>query len=115
MSNETKLTARVGKFAHAIDAVAYEVSLAGCDEEHGATDLPGQQWCGLLRGWRTDGSMADLSATARIENALTAADLDYMRAHSAGCIVREDSDGHCVVEWFADPAKRDARWEELTQ
>lgn len=106
----TELTRLVGKFSLAVDEIAYELSLAGCDDETGDVS-EGDGWYGLLRGFEADGSFCDLSADRRI--ALNGADLSFLAQHSAGCIIHENSQGFVNVHWFDDAAERDAVWDRV--
>lgn len=91
-----------GKFDTMLDAYVYDLSLNGCDEETGESETTG--WYGLLRGLLIDEPF--------LECTLTAAEVDYVRAHAAGAIVSEDSQGFVHVEYFDTAIALDRAWQE---
>ena len=95
----------------ALDPVFYELSLAGCDAECGDVDASG--WAGRLDGpFKTDGPLADISATARLEASLSDEDLAYVRT-LAGVIICADSQGFVDVSYYTDRAMLDKEWSDL--
>lgn len=98
-----------GKFEGglAIDPVAYDLSLNGCDNDCGDVSERGI-WYGLLRG-----SLAPC-ATARLDNELNDEECAFM-ANAAGCIVSENDQGFVNVLWFDKSEANDmeSQWSEI--
>lgn len=95
-----------GKFDTMLDAYVYKLSLHGCDDECGESDTTG--WHGILRGIQVDGAFCDVGASADVNED----EKQFLREHSAGAIVSEDSQGFVTVEYFDNEDKREKAWSE---
>ncbi len=95
-----------GKFATVLDSYVYDVTLqGGCDDEVGSSD--NGAWFGLMR----NGSTIFVDHDPLLES-LNEAEQDLLSS-SAGVIVREDSDGFVVVQYFTSRQELDRVWSEI--
>jgi hypothetical protein len=93
-----------GGGGYLIDAYVYQLSQAGCDDEHTPV---GGGWHGLLRGG------LEASATAALDMGMTEDERRFL-ATRAGAIVSEQVQGAVSVTYYADRATLDAAWQTVT-
>ena len=97
-----------GKFQYLVDAWAYELSLAGCDDEAGEAQY-GSGWHGLFRGGlKLDPPFGDL--VPQWAEKLSEADQAFIRKHQGGLILREDSQGFVEGHWFEKASECEESW-----
>jgi hypothetical protein len=99
-----------GKYSTILDSVIHALTMDGCDDETGDVQECGT-WYGLLRGL----SPKDISATARLDNQLTASEMRFVFAHQVGCIVSENDQGFVSVEYFNDREELETRWKAIEE
>ena len=95
-----------GKFSFLVDALAYDASMDGCDEQCGESDTTG--WYGILRGPIDPPQTSD--GAPLWGKRLSEDDRAFLADHKAGAIVCEDSQGFVAVDWFSDAEWLESRW-----
>ena len=95
-----------GKFDLNIDALVYDLSLNGPDEECGECNTTG--WYGLMIG-KFDVSQAD-----RESYDLSDEDVEFLN-QTAGAIIAEDLQGFITVEYYDTEDELMETWKELAE
>jgi hypothetical protein len=93
-----------GGGGYLIDAYVYQLSQAGCDDEHTPA---GGGWHGLLRGG------LEASATAALDMGMTEDERRFL-ATRAGAIVSEQAQGAVSVTYYPDRTGLEAAWRTVT-
>jgi hypothetical protein len=95
-----------GKFSSLLDSAIFMLAGEGVDEE---MSDEGFGWAGLLRlGFGETLFHPELFPNVQ----LNADEQAYLEAQKAGAVLRETTDGHVTIEYFADPEDLAAAWKE---